>query len=74
MLKVTVKEYVESNDTFVCECDDTLSPAKQDVVIPAFVLAYLAPSLCEPAYTDDDFDPHGLISLSCEIAHPFFDA
>lgn len=65
MLKITIKSYDETNDTFACTMSETDAPAF-DASLPASLLPYVAPklvALCEDL-------PFDLIGKSFTLNYP----
>ena len=47
MLSIYIKSYDEGFDTFACSFTDSLSDTCFDSLIPATLLPYIAPHLCD---------------------------
>ena len=47
MLSIYIKSYDEGFDTFACSFTDTLSYTSFESLIPAAMLPYIAPHLCD---------------------------
>lgn len=66
MLNIDIKSYDSHFDTFACVFTDSLNEAVFDSLLPATLLPYVAPKLCDE--TEDL--PYGLVGQSFTMTRP----